>query len=138
MSGSSTREQRRALHAYRCVEAVPSPQRADYKARLSGLGSAVMRDGLAAALTFLERECQDNPAAATLLGHLADYLATEQLPPFEPVRDGRRLPAAVREMPLEAYMLATRELLRVLVWFQRAVQATFTPKRGAGDAQGLE
>ncbi|MGZ3459095.1 MAG: type III-B CRISPR module-associated protein Cmr5 [Archangium sp.] len=130
-----TREQRRALHAYRCVEAVQKELRDDYKARVNGLGSAVLRDGLAAALSFLERECENNPAAAMLLGHLARYLAGEGLPGLEAVQDGRRLPAAVRELPLDAYMLATREGLRALVWFQRAVQATFTGQQGTGDAK---
>ena len=130
-----TREQRRALHAYECVEAVPPKQRADYKARVHGLGGAVLRDGLAAALTFLERECQDNEAVELLLGDLAGYLSAAELPELETAREGRRLPAAVRGLSLEAYMLATREVLRLLVWFRRAVQATFTEREGAGDAE---
>jgi CRISPR-associated protein Cmr5 len=129
-----TREQQRALHAWRHVEAVPSEHRDDYKSRVHGLGSAVLRDGLAAALTFVEREARDNKAAARLLEDLAVYLATTGLPELEQAHKRNELPRVVRGLSLEAYMLATREVLKLLVWFRRAVQATFTGKEGGGDA----
>jgi CRISPR-associated protein Cmr5 len=129
-----TREQQRALHAWERVEAVPSEHRDDYKSRVHGLGSAVLREGLAAALTFVEREARDNAAAKRLLGDLAAYLVTTGLPELEQARSGEALPGVVRGLSLEAYMLATREVLKLLVWFRRAVQATFTGKEGGGDA----
>lgn len=133
-----TREQQRALHAYQCVEAVlDDKQRNDYKARVHGLGSAVLREGLAAALTFLERE-KENAATAKLLDDVAAYLATAGLPGLEEARPGSALPAVVRGLPLEEYMLATREVLKLLVWFRRAVQATFTKQQGATHAQRAE
>jgi CRISPR-associated protein Cmr5 len=115
-----TREQRRALHAYECVEHVPVPERPEYKSRVGEFGSMVLRNGLAAALAFLERD-KEKPAVARLLGDLAEA----QIPGLSGVK-GPALPKAVRELELRGYMLATREVLHLAVWFQRAVQATFT------------
>ncbi|WP_163786306.1 type III-B CRISPR module-associated protein Cmr5 [Myxococcus vastator] len=130
-----TREQQRALDAYARVREVKVPAlRADYKPRVNGLGAAVLRDGLAAALAFLEREVGSNTAAQRLLKDLEWCLERARLPGLSS-RDLKEkgLPGAVRELELDAYMLATRESLRLLVWFRRAVQATF-PSEGLGDA----
>ncbi|WP_224365789.1 type III-B CRISPR module-associated protein Cmr5 [Hyalangium versicolor] len=119
-----TREQLRALHAYQCVERVPEPERSDYGTRVGALGSAVLRNGLAAALAFLERE-REKPAAHRLL----DDLACSGIPGLSHVK-GKELPGKVRALELRSYMLATREVLHLVVWFQRAVQATLTKKEG--------
>lgn len=111
-----TREQRWALHAYECVRQVAESQRgAEYKPLANGFGSNVMRNGLAAALAFLERK---EGEGKTLLEHLAGAA----LPGLEKVR-GPQLPEAVRRLGLEDYMLATREALRFSLWLRRAVQA---------------
>ncbi|WP_338872954.1 type III-B CRISPR module-associated protein Cmr5 [Myxococcus stipitatus] len=127
-----TREQLRALRAYQCVRAVPTGLRADYKPRVHGLGASVLRDGLAAALAFLEREKKADEreplgtnAAKWLLNDLAKSLESAPLPELNRRLTTMSLPDAVRELKLEEYMLATRETLRLLVWFRRAVQATF-------------
>jgi CRISPR-associated protein Cmr5 len=135
MSGQ-TREQQRALHAYARVEAAARDKglRADYKPRVNGLGAAVLRDGLAAALTFLERERESNPAARQVLDDLAWCLGRASLPKLGESLDGKALPKEVRGLDLDAYMLATRETIRLLVWFRRAVQATFPKEEGDADA----
>ncbi|ATB51337.1 type III-B CRISPR module-associated protein Cmr5 [Corallococcus macrosporus] len=118
-----TREQRRALEVYARVREVRDRHPrlcAEYKPRVNGLGAAVLRDGLAAALSFLERE--RTPATDRLLEDLAVCLAQVL---SKPGLRGEELPEAVRNLKLEAYMLATREALRLLVWFRRAVQSTF-------------
>ncbi|AGC49204.1 CRISPR-associated Cmr5 family protein [Myxococcus stipitatus DSM 14675] len=127
-----TREQLRAIHAYQCVRAVPQGIRADYKPRVHGLGASVLRDGLAAALTFLEREKKadeqaplETNAAKWLLRDLAKSLENAPIPELKKRLATMPLPDAVRELKLEEYMLATRETLRLVVWFRRAVQATF-------------
>lgn len=125
-----TREQQRALHAYQCVERVGSEERADYGTRVRSLGATVLRNGLAAALAFLERD-KDKPAVKRLL----DDLASAKLPGLAQVKGGE-LPARVRGLELRGYMLATREVLRLTVWFQRAVQATF--KKEEGHVAGAE
>lgn len=110
-----TREQKWALHAYACVQKVPKEQRGEYKPLANGLGSHVMRNGLAAALAFLERR---EGAASLLLEHLA----RAELPGLAG-RAGKELPQAARGLELEDYMLATREALRFSLWLRRAVQA---------------
>lgn len=137
MSGV-TREQQRATDAYARVTVVPPEIRADYKPRVHGLGASVLRDGLAAALTFLERERDANEAkpletnAAMLLLHdLSVALVKARLPGLPSTLTGDTLPGAVRGLGLEEYMLATREMLRLVVWFRRAVQATFKEARDA-------
>jgi CRISPR-associated protein Cmr5 len=125
-----TRDQQRALHAYQCVERVPEAARADYGTRVSSLGATVLRNGLAAALAFLERE-QEKPAVALLLSDLA----SAGLPGLSLVQ-GPKLPGKVRELELRGYMLATREVLQLAVWFQRAVQATFVKKKEGSHVAG--
>jgi len=135
MSGQ-TREQQRALQVYARVEAASKQGRelrADYKPRVNGLGATVLRDGLAAALTFLERE-NSNAAAKRVLDDLASCLAAARLPELGEGLRGEKLPEKVRELKLDAYMLATREVLRLLVWFRRAVQATFPSDEEGADA----
>lgn len=136
MSGQ-TREQQRALQAYARVEAAAKlgrELRADYKPRVNGLGATVLRDGLAAALTFLERE-NKNEAAKRVLDDLAWCLAGARLPELGEGLRGEKLPEQVRGLKLDAYMLATREVLRLLVWFRRAVQATFPDDEEGADAR---
>ena len=135
MSGQ-TREQQRARQVYARVEAASKQGRelrADYKPRVNGLGATVLRDGLAAALTFLERE-NSNAAAKRVLDDLASCLAAARLPELGEGLRGEKLPEKVRELKLDAYMLATREVLRLLVWFRRAVQATFPSDEEGADA----
>ncbi|AEI63914.1 type III-B CRISPR module-associated protein Cmr5 [Corallococcus macrosporus] len=130
-----TREQQRALDAYSRVRTVEDPAlRADYKPRVNGLGAAVLRDGLAAALAFLERDVgRNNEAARRLLGDLTWCVERARLPGLSArdLKEKQGLPGAVRELELDAYMLATRESLRLLVWFRRAVQATFPAEERA-------
>jgi len=127
-----TREQQRALHAYTRVENVPVPDRADYGTQVNALGSAVLRNGLAAALAFLERDREKKAAVRRLLDDLADA----RIPGL--VEDqGAKLPDAVRRLDTLGYMLATREVLQLVVWFRRAVQATFTTKE-QGHVAGVE
>ncbi|MFP2925021.1 type III-B CRISPR module-associated protein Cmr5 [Pyxidicoccus sp. 3LG] len=130
-----TREQQRAFHAYARVEAVSKDLRAEYKPRVNGLGATVLRDGLAAALTFLERERERGNAADQVLEDLAWCLAQARLPELGERPRGEDLPKWARGLKLDDYMLATRETVRLLVWFRRAVQATFVDGRGGANAQ---
>jgi CRISPR-associated protein Cmr5 len=114
-----TREQKWALHAYACVRSVLSDQRLrkEYKPLANSFGGQVMRNGLAAALAYLERR---EGAAELLLGHLA----AAKFPGLQRAwNDGAKLPDEARRLGLEEYMLATREALRFSVWLRRAVQA---------------
>lgn len=131
-----TRQQSRALHAYERVTRVPQKERADYATHVHALGNAVLRNGLAAALAFLERELEsEKKKQEKPVGHLLDDLATADLPGMPRVA-GAKLPDEVRRLETSDYMLVTRELLQVLVWFRRAVQATFTEEERSHVADG--
>lgn len=110
------RDQRRAIHAYRVVGELAKGQAArDYKIAVNDFGANILRSGLCAAVAALERHGE---RGRTLLGHLA----SAGIPGLENVgRDavGRR----VCELPLDEYVLATREALQVAAWLKRAVQA---------------
>jgi CRISPR-associated protein Cmr5 len=108
----------RAQHAYERVRDLAEAERADYKVAVNALGPNVVRSGLAAAIAFLERR-KDN-AAKTLLGDLA----TSRISGLEhgtAADFGDR----IRRLETKEYMLATRDFMRVALWFKRAVQAGF-------------
>lgn len=119
-----TRDQVRAQYAYESVQdyfaSATAKDRDEYKIAVNGFGANIIRSGLAVTLAFLERSRQDQRRTADreFMSHLAGagvpYLteATEET-----------LPGLVRAMPVEHYMVATRELLRLGHWFKRAVQA---------------
>lgn len=117
MGETHTRDQRRALHAYEAVALVPDRGRKDYRTAIDGLGANILRSGLAAAIAAVER-----------LGdrrHLVlVHLATAGVPGLEGATGGD-LPGRIRRLDVDAYLLATREMLAVASWLKRAVQATY-------------
>ncbi len=124
-----TRDQERALHAHRCLDAVAKEGLlSTYKIHVQDLGPAVLRSGLAAALAWLERGLPaDRPdakptAEARLMDHLAEHLTRASFLDQRALR-GRDLPAQVRELDVRRYQLVTREILHLAVWLRRAVQA---------------
>jgi CRISPR-associated protein Cmr5 len=110
------RDQRWALHAYGVVETVSPLERESYEIVVNGLGADILRNGLSVALATLER--QAGPRGRTLLEHLASAGVTGLAG-----SDGAQLPARVRGLPVDKYMLATRELLQLAAWLKRACQA---------------
>lgn len=111
------RDQRRALHAYEAVAKVPKAQQEDYKIAVNALGANILRSGLCAAIAAVQRLGE----RGTLL---LDHLASAGVPGLEGVT-ADDFAKSVRELDADAYMIATRELLKVAVWLKRAVQATF-------------
>ncbi|MEJ5233707.1 MAG: type III-B CRISPR module-associated protein Cmr5 [Geminicoccaceae bacterium] len=111
------RDQQRARFAYARVAAVPKEKRKDYENAVLGLGADILRVGLLAALAAVQR-----------LGDrgkdLLDDLAKAKIPGLE-VENGTELVAKARELPVDGYMIATRETLAVVSWLRRACQATF-------------
>jgi CRISPR-associated protein Cmr5 len=113
-----TRDQQRALHAYRCVSQVQQPNdRKDYKIAVNDLGANILRGGLCAALAAVQRL---GDRGSTLLRHLA----LAGVPGLENA-GADQLAERVRSLNVEAYMIATREMLEVATWLKRATQATF-------------
>lgn len=120
-----TRDQRRALHAYECVREVANAKdkdnkkdmvlRKDYKILVNDLGARILRSGLAATMAFIERD-KSKVAVQLFVGHILNA----KIPSIKKQED---LFDQVREMDVDTYMLATRELLKVVTWLKRAVQA---------------
>jgi CRISPR-associated protein Cmr5 len=111
------RDQRRALHAYEAVSAVPNAHRKEYEIAVNDLGANILRSGLCAALAAVQRL---GSRGEMLLGHLA----AARVPGLEDA-SAQDLARRVRELDADAYMIATREMVRIAVWLKRAVQATF-------------
>ncbi len=112
------RDQQRALHAYEVVGKVPKDDRGDYKIAVDNFGANILRSGLCAALAAVER--RDDRGKLLLLEHIA----SAGVPGLERAR-ADDVARRVRELDADAYMIATREMLRVATWLKRAVQATF-------------
>ena len=116
--GAVLRDQKRALHAYQVVASVPREKRKDYQIAVNDLGANILRNGLAAAMAALERLGDRGKM-------LLDHLAAAGLPGLEGATKDD-LPDRVRRLDdVDAYMIATREMLQVAAWLKRAAQATF-------------
>jgi CRISPR-associated protein Cmr5 len=112
-----TRDQQRARHAYQCVGQVQN-NREDYKIIVHDFGANIIRSGLVAAISFIERN--KNTQVVELF---FQHLATASIPNIP--NNGSQLPNKIRDLELEQYILVTREILKILVWFKRATQAIF-------------
>lgn len=110
------RDKARAVMAYGHYAAVPAGSRDKYKIVVNGFCGTMVRGGLASAMSYLERLGQ----AANLF---RDHLATALSPMMSGPVNGQNLPSAVRALPDDSYMLVSREALRVMVWYKRAIQA---------------
>ncbi|HWN67639.1 MAG TPA: type III-B CRISPR module-associated protein Cmr5 [Haliangium sp.] len=113
-----TRDQARAQHAYGCLDsfARAQPGHLDkYASLVNGFGATVMRNGLVAALAFARR--RNDPAAKAFLEHLSEA----RIPGLANKND---LLQAVIALDVDDYLVATREVLALAVWFRRAMQAS--------------
>lgn len=116
-AGAVTRDQHWAVHAYDAVARVPVEERRDYKIAVNDLGANILRSGLVAAIAAVQRLGE---RSTMLLDHLAEAGVTGI-----GRANGKGLPAMVRALDIDGYILATREILQVATWLKRAVQATF-------------
>lgn len=147
-----TRDQERAVLAYRLVSPMAegdAEARKNYKIAVLGLGANILRSGLAAAMAELERREKTSALlrgqgetdeqwhvrrAKFLREHLVRFHIPVLLQSQNQAVTAETLPAAVRDLGLGDYMLATRKMLQVVIWLKRAVQATF-PNEESADAQ---
>lgn len=111
------RDQRRALHAYEAVGSVQEAEQKDYKIAVNDLGANILRSGLCAAVSSVQRI---GKRGEVLLGHLA----SAGVPGLEDAT-AQNLAQRVRALDGDSYMIATREMLQVATWLKRAAQATF-------------
>lgn len=112
-----SRDQRRAIHAYAAVSSVPLEKRGEYGIAVNGLGANILRCGLCGAIAAVQR-LEDRGAL------LLDHIAGADVPGLDGA-SGKDVAARIRDLDADAYMIATREMLRVAVWLKRAAQATF-------------
>ncbi len=132
---NTTRDQERARHAYACVGKVSESDRQsyrqDYRIAVMDLGSSVRRLGLAGATALIEQDARKLDAASSLLEHLSQARVSGL-----EGSTGRTLPADIRALDFQSYMLATREILHITTWFKRAVQVLIPNQNGgSSDAQ---
>ncbi len=116
----TTRDQQRAQRAYAAVRDVPPGDREDFKIAVHALGAEILQSGLAAAMAGLERRTKENQPPHRLFG----FLGQAQIPGIGKAQPGQ-VANIVRGLPLDAYILATRETLQAVLWLKRAVQAKF-------------
>ncbi|HEX4418386.1 MAG TPA: type III-B CRISPR module-associated protein Cmr5 [Kofleriaceae bacterium] len=113
------RDQRWASHAYDVVGQIAGREaQNNYKIMIHQLGADILRNGLSVALATLER--QKSGRGGLLLDHLARAGVTGLAGATQTDFAGR-----VRRLDVDAYMLATRELLELVAWLKRAAQAMF-------------
>lgn len=113
-----TRDQKRAQFAYSKAKSVQEKDHKDYKIAVNGLGSSIIRSGLSSTVAFLQRSGTEG--AKQLLDHLGDA----GIPGIEK-KNHNSIADCVQRLDLDAYMLATRETLKVALWLKRAVQALY-------------
>jgi CRISPR-associated protein Cmr5 len=127
-----TRDQHRAQFAYRAVEYITDEaQRKDYKIAVHAFGAEILRSGLAAAMAGLERrEGKGDRLRSDLANPNAGIPGLVQpnrsdIPILQVAPTKDNLSAKIRSLPLDDYILATRETLQIVLWLKRAVQAKF-------------
>lgn len=118
------RDQRWALHAYEVISKIPKDAQTDYKIAVNDLGAEILRNGLSVALAALERS-KDGRGKALL-----EHVASAGVTGLAGVT-GVQLPRRVRELEVDEYVIATREILQLAAWLKRAAQATFGDGRDA-------
>ncbi len=111
------RDQLWARYAYDVVGQVPKEDQRDYRIAVNDLGANILRSGLCAALAAVQRRGE---RGQLLLAHLAGA----GVPGLEDC-SAEELVRRVRELDVDAYMVVTREMLRLAAWLKRAVQAMF-------------
>ena len=119
-----TRDQKRACHAYERVKQVQANDLKDYKVLVNSLGPNIIRSGLVASLSFLQRYKGDK-AKQHVVHDLSKGLKlcgvlAEEYDNVDEFAD------CVRKLESEKYMLTTRETLKLVQWLKRALQARET------------
>lgn len=114
-----TRDQIRAIAAYERARQVHGrDNRNDFEILVNDLAANILRSGLAAAIAFAERD-----KSRQAVQHLFTHLVEANIPGLTGTWE--ELPNTIRCLDCDAYMLATREIRKILTWLKRAVQAEY-------------
>ena len=117
------RDQQRAAWAYESVYGLATEVSFDnYRTLVNGLGANLIRSGLVATISFVQRY-HDKEARDALFEHLGNEGGLAHLECIRKRPTEEPLPTTIRGLKLEDYMLATREMMRLAQWLKRACQA---------------
>ncbi|MFO7323072.1 MAG: type III-B CRISPR module-associated protein Cmr5 [Chloroflexota bacterium] len=113
-----TLQQRRAAHAWACVEQVPASIQKKYGSLVRGLPALVQSDGLGQTLAFLKAKAGGNADKEHMVAynHIADWVSTELQ------ADGDLLTWLLGRSTAD-YRRATAEALAYLNWLKRFAEA---------------
>ena len=118
------RDRQRAIDAYGWARAARTAGHLpDYETAVQAFAAALLRSGLAVAVSVLERDCKDNLAAQQLRANLAKAVAIT-LPANQGDITASAWPGAVRALSdLATYRRMTREIVALLAWLRLACRA---------------
>jgi hypothetical protein len=113
------RDQQRAIWAYRkAAEMRATNLLEDYETAVQSFAAALLRNGLAVAVSILERSA-DREEYKRLLGHLAGWEVQGMATCAE-----SEWPGQIRAIAdLQLYMQITREFIALASWLRRACRA---------------
>lgn len=119
-------DQRWAVLAFDQVARVGAEEREEYRTLALGLGAFVRKNGLAATLSFYQRD-SSSKASCALFDHIAEAgIHMLHHSGSRPESALVELPRLARALPMQDYVIATRQFLRFAQWLKRAVQATIS------------
>lgn len=132
-----TRDQTLARFAHECVEAISPEIADDYRIMANDLGATILQCGLCTAIAYLQRRIIKGHGMHKkhdMRQHIVQALATARIPSITKKTKGDDLYRVVQSLPVDAYVMATRETLRFACWLRRAVQVAPTGQTGEQDA----
>ena len=115
------KDQQRALDAFAWAQVATEEGAIEgFETTVQTFAAALLRSGLAVAVSVLQRDERTGVGARRLMGHLRAR--------FPRGTRGQSWPDAVRALDTPGYMLLTRDLVAFLTWLRRACRAV-QPRR---------
>ncbi len=117
-----TLDQRRMTVAHNAFLPLSAADRKLWEGLVNGLGAEVQRCGLLQALAFLHRRSseRERELVGTLCTLIAQHL--KQMRHLTDEQSRGPLLTTVRDLPVDAYMRVTREVIELSVWLKRSAQ----------------
>lgn len=121
-SPQQTLQQRRAVHAWDCIERVPESIQKKYGQLVRGLPSLVQSDGLGQTLAFLKAKDKNKGNSEHIVAyqHVSDWIRKE----FDiSYGNGETLLEWLLKQETPMYRRASAEVLAYLSWLKRFAEA---------------